>query len=157
MQLVFTQTGFCVAYLIFIGGNMASLLSIVGGWVYICIALLILVPIICMCLDVNMCLCALYIKYCANFATVLRNMRYLAPFSLLSEVAIFLGMGIVYYYDILHIRSFDDFLQVKMADPWNFPMYAIMCSSYDFFPFSQTRADSCGCCCNTQFLRHHSV
>jgi proton-coupled amino acid transporter len=80
--LVFTQTGFSCAYLIYIGTNMHAMVPQVEEWHAILIALALLVP-----------LC------------LLRNIKYLTPTSIISEICIIGGMLIVIYYDIENLTT----------------------------------------------------
>jgi proton-coupled amino acid transporter len=102
MLLVFTQCGFCCAYLIFIGENMHDMLPGLPNWLYICFALVLLLPI-----------------------CLLRNLKYLAFFSLISEFMLLLGMGIVIYFDIhnLSTQPFPGDRSIKTHDFLNFPVF----------------------------------
>ncbi|CEM39819.1 unnamed protein product [Vitrella brassicaformis CCMP3155] len=75
--LVITQTGFCIAYLIFIGENLANVFHFVsfGEIVMYCLPLLVL-------------LCWL------------RDMRHLAWSSLLADATNLFGLGVVYFFDL---------------------------------------------------------
>ncbi|CAN0147108.1 unnamed protein product, partial [Phaeothamnion confervicola] len=75
-SLVITQSGFSIAYLIFIASNLNALWGLPRD------------PVVAACLP------ALAVLCCA------RQMKYLSPFSLLAEVVNLVGLGVVYASDI---------------------------------------------------------
>jgi len=72
VSIIFTQTGFATAYLIFIPRNLASLYSGLTQFHY---SLILYIPVLLICM--------------------LRKWRLLAPFGLLGVLAIFFGTGVV--------------------------------------------------------------
>lgn len=97
--LVFTQGGFCIAYLIFIGKNMSNLLPMLQSWHYILMTLIILFPML-----------------------LLRKLKYLSVLSIISELALLVGMGIVFYYDAIYFQ-WSSFQRIKLYDLWRYPVF----------------------------------
>jgi proton-coupled amino acid transporter len=79
--LIFTQCGFCCAYLIFICENLSDMTGLPHYKpLFIIITSLLMSPI-----------------------TIFRTLKHLAPFSMLSELALIVGMTIVCYFSIHHL------------------------------------------------------
>ncbi|KAL0482636.1 solute carrier family 36 (proton-coupled amino acid transporter) [Acrasis kona] len=104
--LVFTQTGFCCAYLNFIGGNMHEMVPALREWHYIIISLVVLIPI-----------------------CLIRNLKHLSLLSIISEILMLAGMGIVIYFDIftLSTTSFPGDRRISTFDFKNFPVFFGIC------------------------------
>jgi proton-coupled amino acid transporter len=104
--LVFTQTGFSCAYLIYIGENMHDMIPQLANWHAVAVAIVILIPV-CM----------------------LRNLKYLAPTSILSEVCIIVGLLIVVYYNIhaLATTPFPGTRNIKYFNWSEFPLFFGVC------------------------------
>ncbi|KAL0485312.1 proton-coupled amino acid transporter [Acrasis kona] len=104
--LIFTQFGFSCAYLIFIGTNVHEMVPKLQEWHAVAISVVILIP-----------LC------------LVRNLKYLSPFSLISELCIIAGLIIVIYYDIhsMVTEPFPGHRGIKAFDIQNFPIFFGIC------------------------------
>lgn len=102
--LIFTQCGFCIAYLIFISTTMHDMFHEIvpffREWVYIFITGILVLP----------------------FAMI-QNIKYLTPISVVSELMLFAGMILVVYFDIVSFKI--DIIKESIIDfPFStFPIF----------------------------------